>query len=52
MYNKATLLTVDNGTVVVAKVPNPNAGKPHFTNATEVATVDCARFALSVNAST
>ncbi|KAE9369713.1 hypothetical protein N431DRAFT_493487 [Stipitochalara longipes BDJ] len=40
MYNKAVLLTMDNGTQVVAKVPNPNAGKPHFTTASEVATMD------------
>jgi hypothetical protein len=40
MYNKAMLLTMDNGTQVVAKVPNPNAGKPHFTTASEVATMD------------
>jgi len=40
MYNKAILLTMDNGTQIVAKVPNPNAGKPHFTTASEVATMD------------
>ena len=40
MYNKAMLLTMDSGTQVVAKVPNPNAGKPHFTTASEVATMD------------
>jgi len=26
MYNKAMLLTMNNGSQVVAKVPNPNAG--------------------------
>ncbi|KAL2063111.1 hypothetical protein VTL71DRAFT_6183 [Oculimacula yallundae] len=46
MYNKAMLLTMDNGTQVVAKVPNPNAGKPHFTTASEVATMDFARNVL------
>jgi hypothetical protein len=40
MYNKAMLLTMDDGTQVVAKVSNPNAGKPHFTTASEVATID------------
>lgn len=44
MYNKAMLLTMDNGTQVVAKVPNPNAGKPHFTTASEVATMDFVSF--------
>jgi hypothetical protein len=40
MYNKAMLLTMEDGTEVVAKVPNPNAGQPHFTTASEVATMD------------
>lgn len=40
MYNKSMLLTMDNGSQVVAKVPNPNAGIPHFTTASEVATMD------------
>lgn len=31
MYNKAMLLTMGDGTQVVAKVPNPNTGKPHVT---------------------
>ncbi|MCJ1310690.1 hypothetical protein MMC25_004356 [Agyrium rufum] len=43
MYNKAILLTMDNGSQVVAKVPNPNAGQAHFTTASEVATMDFAR---------
>lgn len=25
---------------VVAKLPNPNVGRPHFTTASEVATMD------------
>lgn len=40
MYNKAFLLTMDNGRQVIGKVPNPNAGLPHFTTASEVATMD------------
>lgn len=40
MFNKALLLTMEDGTQVVAKVPNPNAGQPHFTTASEVATMD------------
>lgn len=50
MYNKAMLFTMDNGIQVVAKVPNPNAGKPHFTTASEVATMDFVSFVSSVNA--
>lgn len=52
MYNKAILLTMDNGTQVVAKVPNPNAGKPHFTTASEVATMDFVRSLLQILVST
>ncbi|KAF3479937.1 uncharacterized protein GIQ15_06913 [Arthroderma uncinatum] len=43
MYNKAFLLTMDNGSQVVAKIPNPNAGLPHLTTASEVATMEFAR---------
>ena len=40
MHNKAPLLTMDDGTKVVAKVPNPNAGRPHFAVASEFAIMD------------
>lgn len=40
MFNKAFLFTMQDETQVVAKVPNPNAGKPHYTTASEVATMD------------
>ena len=40
MYNKSFLLTMDDGRQVVGKVPNLNAGRPHFTTASEVATMD------------
>ena len=40
MFNKAFLLSMDTGQEVVVKVPNPNAGVPHFTTASEVATMD------------
>ncbi|KAL9039161.1 MAG: hypothetical protein Q9214_004988 [Letrouitia sp. 1 TL-2023] len=43
MYNKAFLLTMDDGTQAVAKVPNPNAGRPHFTTSSEVATMEFVR---------
>ncbi|KAK5113994.1 hypothetical protein LTR62_003117 [Meristemomyces frigidus] len=43
MYNKAFLLTMDDNKQVVAKVPNPNAGLPYFTTASEVATMDLMR---------
>ena len=40
MHNKVLLLTMDDGTQAIAKVPNLNAGRPHFTTASEVATMD------------
>jgi len=40
LYNKAMLLTMDNGKEVVAKVPHPNAGVAHYTIASEVATME------------
>lgn len=40
MFNKAFLMTMDNGQEVIAKIPNPNAGIPHSTTASEVATMD------------
>jgi hypothetical protein len=49
-FNKAMLLTMDDGTQVVAKIPNPNAGTAHFTIASEVATMDFVSFfSLSCN---
>jgi hypothetical protein len=45
-YNKAFLLKMDNGSEVVAKIPNPNAGPARHVTASEVATVDFVRFAL------
>jgi len=50
MYNKAMLLTMDNGVQVVAKIPNPNAGLPHFTTASEVATMDFVGLLLNIKA--
>jgi hypothetical protein len=49
MFNKAYLMSMDNGREVVAKVPNPNAGIPHFTTASEVATMNfvCLIYTLS-----
>ncbi|KAG6191222.1 hypothetical protein E4U10_004525 [Claviceps purpurea] len=46
LYNRILLLTMDNGKEVVAKIPNPNAGRPHFTIASEVATMKFAREVL------
>lgn len=39
-FNKVFLITMDDGIEIIAKLPNPNAGRPHFTTASEVATMD------------
>ena len=40
MNGKAFFLTMNDGSQVVAKLPNPCGGRPHFTTASEVATMD------------
>ncbi|KAL3485649.1 hypothetical protein BJX62DRAFT_229350 [Aspergillus germanicus] len=40
MHNKAIRFTMDDGFQIIGKVPNPNAGLPHYTTASEVATMD------------
>ncbi|TVY78321.1 Altered inheritance of mitochondria protein [Lachnellula suecica] len=45
-YNKVFLLTINDGREVIAKLPNPNAGRPHFTTASEVATMNFLRNVL------
>jgi hypothetical protein len=37
-FNKVFLLTIDDGREVIAKLPNRNTGRPHFTTASELAT--------------
>lgn len=39
-YNKVFQLTMGNELEIVARLANPNAGRPHFTTASEVATMD------------
>ncbi|KAF7629443.1 hypothetical protein AFLA_013158 [Aspergillus flavus NRRL3357] len=48
LYNKAFLLTFSNGSEVVAKLPNPNAGPRTLTTASEVATMEYARTILGL----
>ena len=38
--NKVFRLVMDSGLVVIARIPNPNAGPPFNTTASEVATMD------------
>lgn len=39
-YNKVFQITMDDGHEIIAKLPNPNAGRPHSKTASEVATMD------------
>lgn len=39
-FNKTFVLTLNDGQEVVAKLPNPNAGRPYYTTASEVASMD------------
>jgi hypothetical protein len=39
-FNKALLLTMQYGRQLIARLPNPNARPPHYTTASEVATMD------------
>ncbi|KAF9247522.1 hypothetical protein DTO013F2_3481 [Penicillium roqueforti] len=47
-YNKLFQLTIDDRRDIIAKLPNPNAGRPHFTTASEVATMDFLRNFLNL----
>jgi hypothetical protein len=39
-YNKVFRLLMDDGKTVLARIPNPNAGPPFYTTASEVATME------------
>ena len=39
-FNKTFLATMQDGRQIIARLPNPNAGRPHYTVASEVATMD------------
>jgi hypothetical protein len=43
-YNKVFRLVMDNGSVAIARIPNPNAGPAQRTTASEVATMDFVSF--------
>lgn len=46
LNGKALLMTMNDGAQVVAKLPNPCGGRPHFTTASEVATMNYVRSLL------
>ncbi|KAJ8097678.1 kinase-like domain-containing protein [Lipomyces tetrasporus] len=47
-YNKVFRLLMDDGKAVIARIPNPNAGPPFYTTASEVATMELVRTALQL----
>ena len=47
-FNKIFLLTMDDGYEVIARMPTPIAGPPHYVTASEVATMDFLRSQLDV----
>ncbi|KAF1953419.1 hypothetical protein CC80DRAFT_569370 [Byssothecium circinans] len=49
-FSKVFLISMDDGRELIAKLPNPNAGRPHFTTASEVATMDYVRNVLGIPA--
>ncbi|CAG8885670.1 unnamed protein product [Penicillium egyptiacum] len=46
-FNKVFLLRVKNGREVITQIPTPTAGPPHYTTASEVATIDFLRAVLT-----
>ncbi|KAI9836106.1 MAG: hypothetical protein M1819_001722 [Sarea resinae] len=49
-FNKVFRLTMDDGKIVIARIPNPNAGPRYYTTASEVATMDFVRTILKIPA--
>ncbi|KAL9094147.1 MAG: hypothetical protein Q9165_003562 [Trypethelium subeluteriae] len=47
-FNKTFLVTMQNRHQVIARLPNPNAGRSHYTIASEVATMDYMRDRLKI----
>ena len=43
LFNKVFSLRMENGKEILARIPNPNAGHPHYVVASEVATLDFVR---------
>lgn len=40
LHNKVFSLRMENGTEILARIPNPNAGPSYYVVASEVATLD------------
>ncbi|KAE8355458.1 phosphotransferase enzyme family protein [Aspergillus coremiiformis] len=48
LFNKVFSLQMENGKEILARIPNPNAGHPHYVVASEVATLDFLRTVLGI----
>jgi hypothetical protein len=48
-FNKIFRLVMNDGTIVIARIPNPNAGPPFKTTASEVATMDFVSWLIHFN---
>ncbi|KAF1918902.1 kinase-like domain-containing protein [Ampelomyces quisqualis] len=47
-FNKVFRLQMENGSVLMARIPHPNAGPPKYTTTSEVATMDFAKSILDI----
>ncbi|KAF2433867.1 phosphotransferase family protein [Tothia fuscella] len=47
-FNKVFRLQMDDGSILMARIPHPNAGPPKYTTASEVATMDFAHSILDI----
>ena len=47
-FNKVFILTMNDGYEVIARIPTPIAGPPHYTTSSEVATMDFVRTRLGI----
>ncbi|KAF2476201.1 kinase-like protein [Lindgomyces ingoldianus] len=47
-FNKVFRLQMDDGSVLMARIPHPNSGPPKYTTASEVATMDFAHSILDI----
>ena len=47
-FNQVFVLTMDDGYELIARIPTPIAGPPHYTTSSEVATMDFVRTRLGI----
>lgn len=47
-FNKAFMATMSDGSQLIVKISNPNAGRKHYTTASEVATMRYVCFPLAI----